>query len=296
MPIRFACPHCGAETDVAEAYAGRSGPCASCGQPITVPAAGSVARPAAAKSTSAALVLGIVVGVCVLGVVVVCGGILVALLLPAVQSARQAARQTECRNNLQQIATAIFEYRQRYDTFPPPYLADQNGRPIHSWRVLILPFLGERALYDRYRFDEPWDSPANRAVAETIPRVYRCPAAAAGSGGETSYVMITGPRSFSTVTGPRRRLSEFPDGAVRTLMLVETLDSGIDWAEPRDFEVGQMRFEINGPQRGGISSGHPGGAHAAMCDGSVLFLSEWTTAEQVRAMTTIDGGEKTGPN
>jgi len=91
MPIRFACPHCGAETDVAEAYAGRSGPCASCGQPITVPAAGSVARPAAAKSTSAALVLGIVVGVCVLGVVVVCGGILVALLLPAVQSARQAA-------------------------------------------------------------------------------------------------------------------------------------------------------------------------------------------------------------
>jgi prepilin-type processing-associated H-X9-DG protein len=295
MPIGFACPHCGAETDVAEAYAGRSGPCASCGETITVPAASSVARPATAKSTSAALVLGIVVGVCVLGVVVVCGGILVARLLPGIQSARQAARQTECRNNLQQIATAIFEYRQRYDTFPPPYLADHNGRPMHSWRVLILPFLGERALYARYRFDQPWDSPANRAVAETIPRVYRCPAAPAGSGCETSYMMIVGPRSFSTVTGPRR-LGEFPDGAVGTLMLVETLDAGIDWAEPRDFEVQRMSFEINGPTGGGISSGHPGGAHAAMCDGSVLFLSEWTSAEEVRAMTTIDGGEKTGPD
>jgi prepilin-type processing-associated H-X9-DG protein len=230
-----------------------------------------------------------------LGVVVVCGGILVALLLPAVQSARQAARQTQCRNNLQQIATAIFEYRQRYHTFPPPYLADQNGRPMHSWRVLILPLLGERALYDRYRFDQPWDSPANRAVAETIPRVYRCPAAPAGCRGETSYVMIVGPRSFSTVTGPRR-LGEFPDGAVSTLMLVETLDSGIDWAEPRDFDVGQMSFEINSPQGGGISSGHPGGAYAAMADGSVPFLSEWTAAEEVRAMITIDGGEKTGPD
>ena len=292
MPIPFTCPDCGTETDVAEEYAGQSGPCAKCGRTISIPAAGAVAGGTAAKRTWGILVPA-VVAVCVLGAVVVCGGILVRLLLPAVRSARGAARQSQCSNNLQQIATAVFQYRVRYDSFPPPCIVDENGRPMHSWRVLILPFLGHQSLYDRYDLDQPWDAPQNLALTGKIPQVYRCPEDTTGRDGETSYLMIVGPGAFSSVTGPRR-LDEFPDGAVNTIMLAETVNSGVNWVEPRDLEVERMGFEINDPAGGGIRSRHPGGVNAAMCDGSVRWLSEWTTAEDVRAMTTIDGGEVIG--
>jgi prepilin-type processing-associated H-X9-DG protein len=300
MPIQFTCPHCGAQTAVADEYAGHSGPCAQCGKTITVPAAGSASRSAAAKGPSGVLLLA-VAGVGVLAAVVVCGGVLVWSAMPAARAARAAAQQAACANNLRQIAAAVFAYRQRYDSFPPPYVADKDGRPMHSWRVLILPFLGRRALYDRYDFGEPWNGPHNLALVQTAPQVYRCPADPPDRRGETSYLMVVGPRTFSTVTGPMQ-LGEFPDGAVDTIMLVETVRSGVNWAEPRDLPIEQMSFKINGPPsrsidgaaRRGISSRHPGGANAAMCDGSVRLLNEWTSAEDVRAMTTIDGGERTG--
>lgn len=293
MPIPFTCPHCGARTDVAEEYAGQSGPCAHCGKTITVAREGAVPASAAPKRVSRLLVPA-VVSVCVLGVAVVCGGVLLRLLMPRVQSARRAERQIQCAANLQQIATAVFAYRQRYDVFPPPCVADENGRPMHSWRVLILPFLGHRALYDQYDFSQPWDSSHNLALAGMIPDVYRCPDDPTG-GNETSYLMIVGPGTFSTVTGPRQ-LGEFPDGAVNTLMLVETFHSGIRWTQPRDLDARQASFEINDPAGGIIRSRHPGGVNAAMCDGSVQFLSQWTAVEDVRAMTTIDGGEVFDPD
>ncbi len=294
MPIRFACPHCGVETDVADTYAGRTGPCANCGRTVTVAAAAPVVGGSASKGSSGLLLVALAAGG-VLVVILLCGAILMARLLPAAQSARQTAHQNQCASNLRQIATAVFSYRQRYDTFPPPYIADKDGRPKHSWRVLILPFLGQRALYDRYNFDQPWDGPDNLALMDMTPPVYRCPAAPDAASPQTSYVMLVGPDSFSSVTGPRR-LGEFRDGAVNTIMLVESVDSGIIWTQPRDFDVGQMPLQINAPAGGGISSPHPGGAHAAMCDGSVRLLSEWTLPEEVRAMTTVSGGETVTPS
>ena len=300
MPIPFTCPHCGTRTDVAERLAGRSGPCGNCGKTITVPPAGTISGGTAAKDSSSGLA-GVAAGlgvplVVVLGflsVVLVCGGILVALLLPAVQSARQTGRRTQCKNNLQNIATAVFQYRLHYDVFPPPYIADPNGRPMHSWRMLILPFMGEQTLYDRYNLDQPWDGPDNLALAGMIPQIYRCPDDSQGPATETSYLMIVGPGTFSSVTGPRQ-IDEFPDGPVNTLMLVETAGSGIGWTQPRDYEVLRSSLGVNDPAGGGISSRHGGGANAAMCEGSVVFLNEWNTAEDVRAMATIAGGEGVG--
>jgi prepilin-type processing-associated H-X9-DG protein len=289
MPIAFTCPHCGVETAVAEQFAGRSGPCANCGRAIDVPPAGAESGGAAVGNSLRVLPL-VMVGACALAAMVVCGGILVKLLMPAVLSTRQAAHKTQCAHNLQQIASAVFQYRVHYDTFPPACIADQTGKPLHSWRVLILPFLGHQALYDRYDFGQPWDSPDNLALAEMIPEVYRCPADSTAGSSQTSYLMIVGPGTFSSVTGPLRH-DEMPDGPVGTLMLVETLNSGIVWTQPQDFHAGRSSTQINAPTGPAIGSRHPGGANAAMGDGSVQFLSEWTTPEDVRAMTTVDGGE-----
>jgi len=174
MPIDFACPHCGRQTSVADQYAGQTGPCAGCGQSITIPMPGGApikhmpVTPPAGGGGAGPAVAAIAVAV-ILGVFV-CGGILVALLLPAVQSAREAARRAQCSNNLKQIALAFHNYHDTYRTFPPAYIPDEDGNPKHSWRVLILPFLEQRALYEQYNFDEPWDSPNNRIVGNaSIP-------------------------------------------------------------------------------------------------------------------------------
>ena len=82
--------------------------------------------------------------------------ILVALLLPAVSRAREAARRRQCANQLKQIVLALLNYREANGCFPPAYIAGKNGKPMHSWKVIILPYIDGDSLYKQYRFDEPW--------------------------------------------------------------------------------------------------------------------------------------------
>src|ERR1700676_3675353 len=108
-------------------------------------------------------------------VVIAIIAVLIALLLPAVQAAREAARRAQCVNNLKQIGLAMHNYHSTYDCFPPAVTADDQGRPLLSWRVLILPYLEEAPLYAQFHLDEPWDSPHNLPLASKMPRVYTCP-------------------------------------------------------------------------------------------------------------------------
>ncbi len=101
----------------------------------------------------------------------------VALLLPAVQAARQAARRTVSMNNLKQIALAMLNYVEAKGAFPPAYIADKTtGKPLLSWRVAILPYLEREDLFKEFHLDEPWDSQHNKALIPRMPRVYRSPA------------------------------------------------------------------------------------------------------------------------
>jgi prepilin-type processing-associated H-X9-DG protein len=238
-----------------------------------------------------------IVLVVVLLVVIVCGGILAALMLPAVQAAREAARRISCNNHMKQIALAFHNYATANRCFPPAYIPDKNGKPMHSWRVLILPYLdGEDGVYKEYRFNEPWDSPHNRALASRMPSVYACPSEGPPGGSITSYAMLVGPQAFST--GPTgRTFAEITDGTSNTLMVVEAVNAKINWMEPRDLNVEDMQFQIG---RGGtpnavrddMSSAHSGGANAAFCDGSVQFIPASTDPKDLKAMTTVNGGEK----
>ena len=102
--------------------------------------------------------------------------LLLGLLLPAISCAREAARRCACTNNIRQIALALLNYRQANGCFPPAYIVDKNGRPAHSWRVLILPYLEGQTLYQQYNFNEPWDGPNNKKLlAGRPPMCFVCP-------------------------------------------------------------------------------------------------------------------------
>jgi prepilin-type processing-associated H-X9-DG protein len=224
-------------------------------------------------------------------VALIWGALLLSLFLPALDP-RRPAHRTECLNNVRNIALALNNYHWKYGSLPPPYIADANGRPMHSWRVLILPYLDRNDLYGAYRFDEPWNGPNNSKLHNLIIDTFACPADHGGTRStETSYVAVLGPETLWP--GDRAvKLDDVTDGLGITLLVVEIADSGIHWMEPRDLHVSQMSRTVNGKSGQGISSAHPGGAVVGFADGRVRFLSNTSSAATIEALLTIRGGEK----
>src|SRR5437868_8960802 len=192
MPIPYSCPHCGKQFSVAEQYAGQTGPCAACGKPITIPAPPGFPHPgqAAGKSSSAVVITVLAVaglgGICVIA-------ILVALLLPAVQAAREAARRMQSSNHLKQLALAMQNYHDEYAVFPPAVVTDADGKPLYSGRVLLLPFMEQKPLYDQFDKDEAWDSPANLPFTQQTLQVFTDPSAPTSKrAGQTDFLFVTG--------------------------------------------------------------------------------------------------------
>ena len=289
MPIQFTCPHCGAESNVADQYAGRTGPCSSCGNAITIP---NHARALDSKESSGSMTL---VSVLVtVGVVV----LLTALLIRATTSHPRGARRAQCMNHTKQIVLALHCYHDTHKTFPPAYTTDENGKPMHSWRVLILPFIEETGDWERYDYDQPWDSPHNLAVAETIPGFYQCPSSSSSST-DTNYMVITGPGTLFEGTEAKTMRHMARDGISNTAIVVEVAESGVLWTQPIDVDIeafarGKVSPEDN-LQTAGVSvapsSYHPGIIVVGFADGRVDTVSEETDPKVLRAMATISGGE-----
>jgi type II secretory pathway pseudopilin PulG len=216
--------------------------------------------------------------------------LLIALLLPAVQQVR-GGRRYSCTNNLHAIGIALHNYHDMHGCFPPAYIADADGRPMHSWRVLILPLLDEQDLYARYDFNEPWNGPHNALLAAEFPtlQIYRCPEDV-GTG--TSYASVVGRHTCWPESKPCR-IRDITDGTSNTLLVVEVHDSGIHWMEPRDLHVTQVAPTINPGGGQGISSPHEGGAYVLRAEGSVPFFSDKMPAEDLRLWLERDDGEPT---
>jgi prepilin-type processing-associated H-X9-DG protein len=282
MPIPYSCPHCGKQFSVADQYAGQTGPCAACGQPITIPAAGGGYAYAPQSGTSSGGGGLAVVVIVIVGCLIVCSGILIALLLPAVQAAREVARRAQSSNNLKQIGLALHQYHQEFGAFPPAIVTDENGQPLYSGRLLLLPYLNQQAVYDNFDKEKPWDSPQNAALSQTVIPVFADPSTVNAPAGQTDYLFVTGKGTIFE-TGKTTKLSEVTDGLSNTLAIVEVKNSGIKWAEPRDLPINQPMSLPAG--------NHPGGNNTLFADGSVRFMSKSTGTSTVRAMATKDGGE-----
>lgn len=223
------------------------------------------------------------------------GAVVLGLMLSAMPRAGcTGGRRSQCLNNLKQIGLGLQTYADINGCFPPAYVADSEGRPMHSWRVLILPYIEHKPLYKLYDFNDPWDGPRNRLLAKSIPLCYQCPSDPALPGtANTSYVAITGPQTL-WAGDTAAEFEDISDGTSNTLAVVEIAGSGINWMEPRDLPFSALNLGVNAPRGGGISSTHPGAANVVFCDGSTRTVQSNIPVDVLKAFATKSGGETLG--
>ncbi|MDR2706612.1 MAG: DUF1559 domain-containing protein [Planctomycetaceae bacterium] len=227
--------------------------------------------------------------------IVVAASVAAAILRPVVQAARQTAKRTRCLNNLRMIILAFHNYHDARNTFPPLYTVDKDGKPLHSWRVLILPYLEQAVLYQKIRLDEPWDSEHNKQFHNAVIDVYRCPNnPLANKPGSCCYSAIAGEvllpaKKAGMQTG--ETFARIADGTSNTLAVVE-VKQPFCWMDPNaDITLDELVKGINNKE-GRVGSFHPNGVNAAFFDGSGRFISDSCTKETLKAIGTCNGGEE----
>ena len=217
-------------------------------------------------------------------------GMLVALLLPAVQSARTAARKMSSGNNLKQIGIALHNYHETYKHFPAgesPTNKYKDGKPLLSWRVHLLPFVEENVLYDKFKMDEPWDSPHNIKLLDQMPPVYVCPHYELGN--QTVYLAPQGP---NTALGSDKaiRFRDITDGTSQTIAVIETgSERAVPWTKPDDLTI-----DADDPV--GSVAAEKGTFQVVFCDGSVQSISAAISGDIFQWMIQINDGHPVNLN
>ncbi len=170
---------------------------------------------------------------------------------------------------------------------------------MHSWRVLILPYLNEQDLYDEYRFDEPWDGPHNRQLADRIPVCLQCPSFARSQDHHgletarfTSYVAVSGQGTAFNGTRPVA-YKDLKDGWARTVFIVDVRNAAVPWTQPLDRTPAEILPDIRAARDLHLAN-HESGAHLALGDSTVRFVSAEIDTRTFRCLCTINDGEELG--
>jgi hypothetical protein len=216
-------------------------------------------------------------------------GASVALLLPGVQAAREAARRTQSVNNLKQIALGILNYESAKKALPMQAICDKDGKPLLSWRVAILPYLDRMDLYNQFHLDEPWNSEHNKPLIAQIPEVFADPNGKLAQG-KTGYLALAGKDCVFEGGDKAVGLRNVTDGTSKTIAVVEA-DAGkaVEWTRPEDLE-----FDAKNPTAG-LGHVRPGGWLAMFLDGHIQTISNTKDSSAVKAMMTKAGGEAVSP-
>ena len=206
-----------------------------------------------------------------------------ALIQPAIGSAREAAMRSQSMNNMKQIALAMWNYESVKMHLPPAAIRDKDGKPLLSWRVALLPYLEEGNA--AFHLDEPWDSEHNKALISKMPAVFRDPHEDAKST-NASYFMPTGVGTIG-VDKEGTPLKDVVDGTSKTILLVEA-KRDIPWTKPEDIEVNTDDMKPLPKFGGHWLEGFFG---AAFADGHVEVISTEMDPKVLKAMFTIAGHE-----
>ena len=202
--------------------------------------------------------------------------------------ARQAIDQT-AKDQLRRIAVAMHNWHATHGRFPAQANYDNEGRPLLSWRVHLLPFLGGLELHKQFHLNEPWDSQHNRMLLKKMPTVYVMPDSKVASQGSTCYLRPVGPAT-SCPGKESITFRDITDGTSNTVLVIEVdEDHAVPWTKPEDLE-----YDPEVPTRG--LGGHiEGTARTVLCDGSPRVLHYLLTdplrKTDLRAIFTRNGGE-----
>lgn len=217
-----------------------------------------------------------------------CGGvllILVTLILPAVQKAREAEYRSQSKDNMKQIALALHNYHETHDLFPPGGIETTDGKPYHSWQTMILPFIEEGQLHNQIDFDQPWTDPTNKPLFQVEIPLYLNPAieekVSPKNLGLSHYVG----NKYLMKTNGNMGIRHIKDGTSNTIMAVEVGENFKPWGDPTN--IADPVNIVGGRSKPPFS----GGSHIMMSDGRVIFVSDKIDAGLLKKLSTPDNGD-----
>ncbi|MDZ4817355.1 MAG: DUF1559 domain-containing protein [Planctomycetota bacterium] len=206
-------------------------------------------------------------------------------LLPGIAGMRKATIAAEQANRLRQIALAFHTYHDAHKQFPPAVILGPDGKTPHSWRVALLPYLEMGSLYNAYKFDQPWDSPANLELMKAVPDVF-CDVTKYPKNTNSSYYVLTGKDAMFSAEAAKTgtTVRQIKDGLSNTILVVEA-ERDIPWTKPEDIPVEKDKPlpELRSP--------NPLAYRFAFADGSVQQLPSGVMEETIRKLITPAGGE-----
>lgn len=207
-----------------------------------------------------------------------------------------AAREKD-QKQLEQIGAAFHGFLDAHRRLPQAVaFRTKTGLPGLSWRVALLPYLGQEELYRKFRLDEPWDSPANRPLLAEMPEVYLMPGQANDRSGQTYYQVFVGKKTLfeepkpNPPAGPEGvqlglRSADATDGMANTI-LATAGRSPVQWSRPEDLPFQPLSLVVSP-----LSDRVPGGFNILLGDGSVRFLEHTTPDRLLKALITRNGGD-----
>ncbi|HUY92369.1 MAG TPA: M56 family metallopeptidase [Pirellulales bacterium] len=199
--------------------------------------------------------------------------------LKAYQDAYAEKMKQEHLTKLGRLAEAFNAYHAAHGHYPPAAVLGPDGKTLHSWRVELLPYLGEQKLFESYKLDEPWDGERNKQLVEKMPEIYSTRQSTPK--GAAEYYVVTGKGTLFDGNSPATRES-ISDAPGETILVMQSRRR-IPWTKPLDIDS----TALDAPARG-----QRNGFYAAFADGTVRFVEKETDAASVRAMFTKAGGDE----
>jgi len=196
--------------------------------------------------------------------------------------------------NLRLIGLAMKRYHDQYDSFPPAAGLDKDGKPVHSWRVYLLPFIGREDLHKKYNFDEPWDSPGNSLLHDKMPDLFGSAYDYDRGANAPTFRLITGKGALLN-PGKPGSLSDCKDSADQIILAVEVAGFSDNWLKPGELDIDSLTWVNSSVDGEGISSAEdPQGAMVLMADGSTRRINAGTSPEELRRLAVVvdDSGGK----
>jgi len=207
-----------------------------------------------------------------------------------------ASHSKTCADKMKWIMLAMHTYHDPYRHFPQAYTLDAEDKPLHSWRVALLPYLEQAKLYEQIRRDEPWDSEWNRQFHNQCPEIFQCPTMSdeEKAAGLTSYSLVVGTRCYPKPSKRPYDIRQITDGTSNTICIVER-KTPVNWMDPTAELTQEQAFLGPADPESGIGLRHETEGkktfNVGLFDGSVHVIGEDIPLETWKALLTRAGGE-----